>query len=200
MAIRGDRLTLERLEELLDEFGVDPTQWKSGKTPADLLRDLRSGERQLVLVQVVDVVKMRMLSPARPGMELVELGKKHAGSEPVMQKKPRAPSGKKSGQESAYAALERELWEELHLVPTEVILVEGDVKTDPPEDSRSLTGILGTYKLYWNELTLTDEAEQKLQAFWSDERQRYEIPDQSEEGKMRGTMLYFAWAPLSDGH
>lgn len=200
MAFQAGEASLWHLEQELMTFGVDPRLWKSGKTPTDLLEELRDGESQLVLARVVEVVKMKIFSAKRPGEELVELGKKHIGAEPVMHKKPRAPSGKKMANETPQAALERELWEELHLVPTEVSLIEGKIEVAPPEDSRSFTGILGIYQLYWNELWLTDEAEAKLQAFWSNERQRYEIPDQSEEGEKRGTMLYFAWAPLPDGH
>lgn len=192
--------TVWHLEQLLLTFGIDPKLWRSGKIPSDLLEELRKGESRLVLARVVEVVKMRVFSLRHFEQELVELGKKHAGMEPVMHEKPRSPSGKKSADETPHAALERELWEELHLVPTEVSLLEGKIEMAPPEDSRSFTGILGIYQLYWNELWLTDEAEAKLQAFWNDERQRYEIPDQSEEGKKRGTMLYFTWVPLPDHH
>lgn len=169
MAFPASEASLWHLEQELMTFGVDPKLWKSGKTPSDLLEELRDGESQLVLARVVEVVKMRVrLEEGHPKMELVELGKKHAGMEPVMHKEPRAPSGKKSANET-------------------------------PEDSRSLAGILGIYKLYWNDIWLNEGSMQKLQAFWSDERKRYEIPDQSEEGKKHGTMLYFAWVPLLDG-
>lgn len=200
MAFPASEASLWHLEQELMTFGVDPKLWKSGKTPSDLLEELRDGESQLVLARVVEVVKMRVrLEEGHPKMELVELGKKHAGMEPVMHKEPRAPSGKKSANETPEAALERELWEELHLKPEEVLLSEGEVEMAPPEDSRSLAGILGIYKLYWNDIWLNEGSMQKLQAFWSDERKRYEIPDQSEEGKKHGTMLYFAWVPLLDG-
>lgn len=201
MALHAPGLDADALADLLRYFGIDWSKWKSGKTPSDLLHELRAGESQLVIARVVEVVKMRVrLLEGRPKMELVELGKKHAGMEPVMHKGPRAPSGKKSANETPQAALERELWEELHLKPEEVLLYEWEVEMAPPEDSRSFAGIPGIYKLYWNDLWLNEGSMQKLQAFWSDERKRYEIPDQSEEGKKRGTMLYFAWVPLLDGH
>jgi 8-oxo-dGTP pyrophosphatase MutT (NUDIX family) len=199
MAFPANEACLTDLAIELDRFGIDPRLWKSGKTPADLLGELRDGESQLVLARVVHVVKMRIISNWQSGKELVELGKQHAGGEPMMHKKPRAPSGKKTAGETVHAALERELHEELHLEPTEVSLFERGEEFQT-EDSRSFSGIWGIYRLFWFEVLLLAPGAEKLQAFWSWEHKRYEIPDQSEEGKKRGTMLYFAWAPLPDGH
>jgi|GEM_PF-2192361 len=88
MAIDVNGKNVEDLVDVLELFGINPLEWKSGKTAADLLEEVREGESQLVLARLVEVVKMRVLSTGRPRMELVELGKRRKNGDVVMHDKP----------------------------------------------------------------------------------------------------------------